>query len=48
MIKVSFLLRRDSINSNLLINQSIANGPKVNIKQISNGINITFYGEANI
>ncbi len=39
------LLRRDSINSNLLINQSIANGPKVNIKQISNGINITLYGE---
>ena len=39
------LLRRESINSNLLINQSIANGPKLNIKQISNGINITFYGE---
>ncbi len=39
------LLRRTSINSNLLIKKSIPYGPKMNIKQINNGINITFSGE---
>ena len=40
-----FLLKRESINSNLSIKKYIANGPKIDIKQINNGINITFYGE---
>ena len=39
------LLRRESINSKLSIKKSITNGPKINIKQINNGINITFAGE---
>ena len=39
------LLRRESINSNLLIKKSISHGPKINITQINNGINITFSGE---
>ncbi len=39
------LLRRESINSNLSIKKSISNGPIINIKQINNGLNITFSGE---
>ena len=39
------LLRRKLINSNLSIKKSIANSPIINIKQINNGLNITFSGE---
>ncbi len=40
-----FLLRRETINSNLSTNNSISNYPEVNIQQIKNGIKITFSGE---
>ncbi len=39
------LLRRETINSILLKKESISKGPKINIKQINNGINITFSGK---
>ncbi len=39
------LLRREELNSSLSIKKSISNDPIINIKQINNGINITFSGE---